>query len=464
MSILLLVLLVYVGLQLALGVWVSRRVASQQDYLLGGRTLGLGLCTASMFATWFGAETCIGAAGEVYRHGLGAVSADPFGYGVCLILFGLFIAGELRTRGYVTLADLFGDRFSPTVERVVALLLLPGSVLWAAAQIRAFGHVFAAASPGLDPMLGIAYAAGIIILYTTFGGLLADVYSDLLQGIVLVVTLLALALIVCLGVGSLGDVLAQASAGVEAVEHAEAGNPLGTLNDWAVPIAGSLFTQEIISRAVASKTATVARRGALVAGAVYLVLGTIPVLLGLIARVVLPPTEAIEQVLPLLSRHVLGELGFVIFAGTLVSAILSTVDSALLAGGALIVQNVVGERAQRLSDSARLRLTRACVVGLGVLAFVVATFGASVHELVQESSALGSAGLFVAGLLGLFTRFGGARAALASLSIGGGTYIYAQHVLESDVAYLSSIGGAALGYAVGALGDARSRAAYKAPS
>jgi Na+/proline symporter len=108
MSLVLLVLFVYVGLQLALGVWVSRRVASQQDYLLGGRTLGVGLCTASMFATWFGAETCIGAAGEVYQHGLKAASADPFGYGLCLILFGLFVAGELRARGYVTLADLFG--------------------------------------------------------------------------------------------------------------------------------------------------------------------------------------------------------------------------------------------------------------------------------------------------------------------------------------------------------------------
>jgi hypothetical protein len=104
-----------------------------------------------------------------------------------------------------------------------------------------------------------------------------------------------------------------------------------------------------------------------------------------------------------------------------------------------------------------------------VLAFAVAMFGASVHELVQESSALGSAGLFVAGLLGLFTRFGGARAALLSLSIGGGTYVYAQHVLESDIAYLSSLGGAAIGYALGALGDARwgavnRAAADKAPS
>jgi Na+/proline symporter len=451
MSTVLLLVLVYVGLQLALGMWVSRRVASQQDYLLGGRSLGLTLCTASMFATWFGAETCIGAAGEVYAHGLGAVSADPFGYGVCLVVFGLFIAAELRKRGYTTIADLFAERFSRPVERAVALLMLPGSVLWAAAQIRAFGHVFAAASDGLSPTLGIALAAAITIAYTASGGLLADVYTDLLQGIVLTVTLVVLAAVVFFSMGSAGEVLARAAArGSEGASSA-----VISLNDWAVPIVGSLFTQEIISRAVASKSAPIARRAALLGGGLYLVLGAIPVLLGLVARELLPPTDQFEQVLPMLSRHVLGELGFVILAGALVSAILSTVDSALLACGALIVQNLVGERARSLSDAGRLRLTRLSVAGLGLIAFVIACFGVSVHSLVQESGALGSAGLTVAGLLGLFTRVGGARAASSSLLLGGVTYVFAEHVLESEVAYLVSLGGAALGYALGTLFEAR---------
>jgi Na+/proline symporter len=403
-----------------------------------------------MFATWFGAETCVGAAGEVYGRGLGAVSADPFGYGVCLILFGLFVAGELRRRGYTTLADLFGERFSPRIERVVALMMLPGSVLWAAAQIRAFGHVFASASHGLDPTLGIAIAAGITILYTGSGGLLADVYTDLLQGVVLVVTLLALAAVVLVGAGSLDALLEQA----QLASAAEEGSAFTTLNAWAVPIAGSLFTQEIISRAVASKTVVVARRSALIGGALYLVLGSVPVLLGLIARQLLPGSDA-EQVLPLLSRHVLGEVGFVVLAGALVSAILSTVDSALLACGALIVQNLVGNYATTLSDRGRLRVTRLSVVGLGFAAFGIATLGASVHALVEYSAALGSAGIFVAGALGLFTRFGGARAALLSLLLGALTFVYFEHVAHSGVAYLLSLAAALVGYGVGALLEAR---------
>jgi Na+/proline symporter len=159
--------------------------------------------------------------------------------------------------------------------------------------------------------------------------------------------------------------------------------------------------------------------------------------------------------LPLLSRHVLGDVGFIILAGTLVSAILSTVDSALLACGALIVQNLASQRASGLSDTARLRLSRFSVTSLGVVAFFLATLDLSVHELVQESGALGSSGIVVAGLLGLFTRFGGARAALSALVFGGTTYIYAAHVLGSEVAYLASLGGALAGYTLGALLEPR---------
>ncbi len=64
---------VYIFMQLLIGVVVSRRIKSEADYLLGGRNFGYGLATFSIFATWFGAEACIGAAGKVYEEGLAGV-------------------------------------------------------------------------------------------------------------------------------------------------------------------------------------------------------------------------------------------------------------------------------------------------------------------------------------------------------------------------------------------------------
>ena len=76
-------------------------------------------------------------------------------------------------RGLTTYADLFRQRYSRGVERLVVIVLLPGSVIWAAAQIRAFGQVLAANS-SLRLGLAIALAAVLVAAYSVVGGLLAD--------------------------------------------------------------------------------------------------------------------------------------------------------------------------------------------------------------------------------------------------------------------------------------------------
>ena len=115
MTPLLAAILGYVAAQLAVGVWVSRRIRTEADYLLAGRRLGPGLATASLFATWFGAETCIGAAGTVYGGGLRGATAEPFGYALCLLLMGLVFARVLWSRQYMTLATC-----SATVTRAAS--------------------------------------------------------------------------------------------------------------------------------------------------------------------------------------------------------------------------------------------------------------------------------------------------------------------------------------------------------
>ena len=187
------------------GVWVSRRIATEDDYLVGGRRFGYTLATFSIFATWFGAETVIGSAGEVYSGGLSLASAEPFGYALCLILMGALLAKPLWNRGLTTLADLYRSRFGVGIERLAAIVLIPTSVLWAAAQVRAFGSVIALVGE-INLTVGIGVAAVFTIAYTTFGGLLADAVTDVLQGVVLVAGLLLLLVLVVGRVGGAGGV------------------------------------------------------------------------------------------------------------------------------------------------------------------------------------------------------------------------------------------------------------------
>jgi Na+/proline symporter len=444
MSLSLALLLLYVAVQLGVGVWVSRRIRTEGDYLVAGRSLGPLLATSSVFATWFGAETCVGAAGQVYEHGPAAVSADPFGYGLCLLLMGALLAGPLWRRSVITLADLFRERYSRTVERTVALLLIPGSLLWAAAQIRAFGTVLAATG-GFSPETGMLVAIIVVLLYTSTGGMLADAWTDVLQGGVLVAALVTLLVVALPDVPTL---LEQQPAAAAASE------PRGfwvTLDAWAIPVVGSLFSQELLMRISSSRSARLARRSSIAAGVIYLVIGAIPVVLGLLGRVHVPGIEEADAVLPAVTRHYLGELGFVILSGALISAILSTVDSALLACGSLVSHNLVPDSVRHKSPKAPLRLARASVVILGIAAYGLAHGSDGVHELVQESSAFGSTGLFVIGIMALGPRAGGAAAALSALGGGLISWVVLAHVLHSPVAYLGSLACAAGGYTVAML-------------
>jgi Na+/proline symporter len=443
--------LAYVGLQLVFGFVVSRRVSTESDYLVAGRSLGLRLSVFTVFATWFGAETCIGATAQAYGAGLWGVTADPFGYALCLVFMGAVLAAPMWRRKLTTLADLFRDRFGPVSERVVVVLLVPTSVMWAGAQIRAFGQVVGASSE-LELTTSITLAAAVVIVYTAMGGMLADAVADFFQGLVL---LIGLALMLGLMVWS-GDVEAAFSQPRGSLlGHAVTASGLELLEAWSVPVFGSVVAQELVGRVVAARTPEIARRGSLLAALLYLATGSIPVLVGLVAARLSPGVEP-EQVLVLRAAHYFPGYARVIFLGALVSAILSTVDSALLAAGSLSAHNLILPLLSDASEARKLRINRVMVVSFGVVAYLLALSTEGVYALVEEASAFGTAGVFVCVLFGLFTRFGAARAALAALGSGICVYLAGRHLLAWPQPYLASMLAAVLAYLAGALVERQS--------
>jgi len=438
----------YILLQFAIGVIVSRRIRTEDDYLVAGRSLGPALATFTIFATWFGAETCVSAAGSVYERGLSGGSAEPFGYGLCIIFLGLFLAVPLWRMKITTLGDLFRIRYSRNVERLAVLLLVPTSVFWAAAQVRAFGQVLSAAS-GFDPAITVTAGAAVVIAYTIFGGLLADAWTDLVQGIALIVGLGVLFVVILRDVGPAG--LAAVDPAKLRLFDTTARSPLGLIEDWAIPVVGSLVAAELVARVIAARSPQVARNATLAGGAMYLMIGMIPVTLGLLGLGLVPGLAEPEQVLPTIAQQYLPTALFVVFAGALVSAILSTVDSALLVAGSLVSHNLMVPLLPGITERGKVRIARAAVAVFGVLAYVLAMRAERVYHLVEESSAFGSAGIVTVVLFGMFTRLGGAAAATASLVAGVATWIVGAHVLVLPYPYLTSLFAAIVAYVTAAL-------------
>lgn len=431
----------YVALQLAIAWWVSRRIASEADYLLAGRSIGLGLASFSIFATWFGAETCIGAAGTAYTDGVSAATAEPFGYGACLIIMGFVFAVPLYSRGITTLADLFRSAFSPGVERLAALLMIPTSVLWAGAQVRAFGQIVHATA-GVDVLVGTSIASAAVIVYTVRGGMLADVYNDLLQGLVIIAGLIILTVAVI-----------TANPGIQIAPDQISFVPkdtswLETIDAWAIPICGSVVAQELVARVMAARSGVIAKRALLSGGSLYLLVGLIPVFLGLLGPQLLPNLEDPESILPALAKTHLNTIGYVVFAGAIVAAILSTVDSTLLAASSLLSHNIILPLNPGMTERRKILWARSGVIAFGFVAFSLALTSESVHDLVQTASSFGSSGIFVIFLAALFWKRLTPLSAYLALSLGVLVWI-AGTVAEWPAAYLISLGASFAGYLLG---------------
>ncbi len=413
----------YLAAQIAIGIWVSRRIHTESDYLIAGRQLGYSLTTFSLFATWFGAETIISGAGSAYESGFSFSSPEPFGYGLCLVGMGLIFAAPLWKRELTTLADLFRKRYSVRTERIAAIILIPSSVLWAAAQIRAFGHIVSTVTPSLSADGAMFAAACFTVVYTAFGGLLTDAITDVIQGIVVILGLVAMAIAVFFAIdGMTGVQVAISEISLESA-FSGSGSWLSSAEAWAIPICGSIVATELVGRVVGAKSALVAKRSSLIAGGIYISVGLLPLFIGLTAGGLVSGLADSEQVIPEVAKQVLPGALYVLFAGALISAILSTVDSTLLVASGLLSHNLIIPVFKVSSETMRLRLARCGVLAFGIIAWLLAISAENVFSLVEQASAFGSAGVLITVSFGLFTNRGGSLAAQATLITGISTYV-----------------------------------------
>ncbi len=444
MSGVLLGVVAYVLAQFVIGAWVSRRMQGEADYILAGRKLGLALVTFSVFATYFGAEAIVATGGTVYDKGLSGALVDPFSYAIAILIAGLVLARALWSRGLTTFADLFRMRYSTGVEKLVVVVLLPGSIIWAAAQIRAFGQVLSANS-SLGLATAITLSAFLVGAYSVVGGLLADAVTDTIQGIAVLLGLIILGGAVAMHMGGVPAGLAKVQP--EKLVLVEPTDDIITiLERVAVPICGTMIAVELISRFLGARSANVAALGTSIGGLVYLFIGTIPIFLGLVGPIVMPGLDEPEQTVSRMAEVFLPGALHIAFVGAIVSAILSSVHAALHAPAAQISHNIIVRAVPGLSDLGRLWSVRLTVMGLSIVAYVIAVTSHGIHELVETASAFGGAGVFVVAVFALFTRFGGPHSAYVSVISGLLVWTLGKYVFAISAPYLISLACSLAGY------------------
>jgi Na+/proline symporter len=274
--------------------------------------------------------------------------------------------------------------------------------------------------------------------YTLIGGMWSVTLTDAVQVILLLVGLVILAVTVVWELGGLGDGLKRMATELPP-EHLtlvpveSTAKFMGWLGLLAAGALGNMPGQDLMQRLFAAKSESVARNSCYIAGTAYLLFGAIPVFAGLAANLLVPDSVE-KQLLPALASMFLQPAVAVIFVVALMSAVLSTIDSAILSPATVLAQNVL----DHWMNDDPLRRNRICVALVAACSLAVAWIGESAWSLLEESYTLTLVGLFVPMMFGLFTRpRNSGWPALASMFAGAGGWLI--HLLAGWDSFLQGI-------------------------
>src|SRR6185436_7959372 len=177
----------YLLVTIAIGLWAARRVQNSKDYVLAGRSLPLYMNTATVFATWFGAESVLSVSVEFSKSGMGGIIADPFGSSMCLVIVAVFFARAFYRMDLLTIGDFYRKRYGRTMEFGTSVVIAISYLGWTAAQLTALGLAFWILSHGAISLEhGIILGAVITLAYTLWGGMWSVALTDLFQSVMIV--------------------------------------------------------------------------------------------------------------------------------------------------------------------------------------------------------------------------------------------------------------------------------------
>ena len=430
---------VYLVVMYAIGFFAQRKVHDAEDFLVAGRRLPLSLAWMTLLATWFGAGTMLTAADEVRHDGLQRAALDPFGAGACLVIAGLFVAGPMWRMQLLTVPDFFRRKFGSTAELLSSVILVPSYFGWIAAQFTALAevlHLFFGVPVGLGLLLVALVGTG----YTLMGGMWSVTLTDAVQISLVLVGLLVLVAVVLLELGHGNAWHGLTRIGRESDPHLLTVIPTDTFTNlvgwigvFAIGALGNLPGQDLMQRVFAANSERTAKRACLLAGFMYLIFGTIPLLLALAGNMLFPE-DMQAQILPALAHAFLHPAVAVIFLVALLSAVLSTIDSAILSPASVLAQNLL----PRLGRADTLKSNRFSVLFVAFCSVLVAYAGESAYALLEEAYLLTMVGLFVPLMIGLYSTPRNGWAANASMLVGTG--VWGVHFALGWEIFLPSVG------------------------
>lgn len=423
----------YLALSIAVGLYGASKVHSAKDYVTAGRNLPMPMVLAMVFATWFGAETVLGISATFLKEGFRGLISDPLGASLCLVLFGLVFARPLYRMNLLTLGDYFRIRYNRQTELLLSICIVVSYLGWVAAQITALGLVFNVLSLDvISTQQGMMIGAAVVVLYTIFGGMWSVALTTFVQMIVIIIGLLLVTHFATDKAGGLSFVIEKASAEgkFEFLPRLEIWDILGWMAALMTMALGSIPQQDVFQRVNSARNETIAVWATTFGGVSYFFFAAVPLLLAYTANIIDPDMVArlihtdSQLILPTLVMNHMPFYMQVIFFGALISVIMSTASGTLLAPSITFTENILKGFSPHMTDRQLLWSTKLTVLVFSALVtfYAVAT-EASIHTMVENAYRITLAGAFVPLVAGLFWKRASNLGAALAIFFGLSTWI-----------------------------------------
>ena len=421
----LIIVVAYLIGMLVIGFVVGKlNIKDSSDYMLAGRRMGLFMVAFSLSANNIGGGSTTGLAQKAF--GEWGMSAIWYVLAASIAMIPLaYFAPKIRKTMAVTIPEVVGRRFGKFSSTFTAVLGVLSLFCLTSSQIAASGTVVATLT-GIPTNVALVIAGLVVILYTTFGGMIADQVSDLVQFIIILVGLAVATPFVIEGCGG-WDAISAALPPVQ-LDFAKIG--------W-ITIIGYIFN-EMVSRFETAKSEKTARNASWLSAILMAAMSIFPTLLGLAALAMkdsIPglAADGSNAMMAVTSAYAPGVMVGLISAA-IICATMSSADSNLLCMSTMVINDLyMGLGGKKdLPEKTIIFYTRFCNVVFALVAMGISMFGVDIVTMNTFAFGIRCAGPFAAYGLGLAVPKATKVAGISSLVAGTIGFIFWQLLSGGD--------------------------------
>lgn len=430
----LIIVVAYLVGMLVVGFVVGKlNIKDSDDYMLAGRRMGLFMVAFSLSANNIGGGCTTGLAQKAF--GSWGMSAIWYVLAASIAMIPLaYFAPKIRQTMAVTIPEVVGRRFGKASSTFTAILSILSLFCLTSSQIAASGTVVATLT-GIPNNVALVIAGLVVILYTTFGGMIADQISDLVQFIIILV-----------GLAIATPMVIQGCGGWEAISAALPPVQLSFTKIGWVTIIGYIFNYfctflagpEMVSRFETAKDEKTARNASLLSAVLMAAMAVFPTLLGLAALALKDNIPNLAEnggnaMMAVTSAYAPGVVVGIISAA-IICATMSSADSNLLCMSTMAINDLylgLGGK-KNLTEKQIVTATRACNVVAAVVAMLISMLGVPIATMNTFAFGIRCAGPFAAYGLGLAVPKATKNSGIISLVAGTIGFCFWQYLSGGD--------------------------------